>query len=94
MAVNATFLAMWVVGILVLVAVLYLITQVRPWHYPVRDTEIDLGVRKPTSALGSRGPSGKMPEQFEAEEPREPQTRWERVKLHLYTFQKRPAKRQ
>lgn len=93
MAVNATYLAMSVVGALVVLFVLYLVTLVRPWHYPVRETEIDLGVRERTTDLLSRGPSAEPAEEFEAEEDREPDSLWDRVKFGLYTYPKRPSKR-
>ena len=93
MAVNTTFLAMSVVGALVVLFVLFLMTRVRPWHYPVRDTTIDLGVRERTTELLSRGPSAETETEFEAEEPRQPDSFWERVKLGLYTYPKRPSKR-
>ena len=58
-----------VVGALVVLLVLYLITLVRPWHYPVRDTTIDLGERVRSTDLLDRGPSAETEQEFEAEEP-------------------------
>lgn len=92
MAVNTAFLALSMTGALVVFLVLYLIATARPWHYPVRETDFDFGVRERTTELLSRGASGESGGADETEEAEEPESFWERVKMGLYTYDKRPSK--
>ncbi|AOW81118.1 hypothetical protein HTSR_1956 [Halodesulfurarchaeum formicicum] len=91
MAINLGYLGLAALGWVVLLASLYFVMNVRPWHYPVRYVEFDFGVREATEKLLSRGPSGKQrgPEEQEAEEA---ETFWQRVKMGLYTYPVRPSK--
>lgn len=92
MVVNTAFLAMWVVGAIVVLLVMFLVARARPWYYPVREVSFDFGVRERTTQLLSRGPSGKEEGDVEAEETEGPKTLWERMKNNLYTYPKRPSK--
>lgn len=94
MAVNLGYIALSMLGGLTLVLMLLLITRIRPWHYPVRYTEFEYGVREKAAELASRGPSGEESSEFEEEEPEEAEGLWERVKMELYTYPKRPSKTQ
>jgi hypothetical protein len=91
MGVNIGFLGLAALGWVVLLASLWFVMGVRPWHYPVRYVEFDLGVREATEKLLSRGPSGKErgPVEREAEEA---ESWWGRVKMGLYTYPVRPSK--
>lgn len=93
MGVNLGFLGLAALGWVALLASLWLVMGVRPWHYPVRYVEFDFGTREATEKLLSRGPSGTergpdMPEGAEAE------SWWDRVKMGLYTYPLRPSKQQ
>lgn len=92
MAVNLGAIALSMLGGVMLVLILLLISRVRPWHYPVRYTNFDYGVREKAAELASRGPSGEEESEFEQEEPEQPEGLWERVKMGLYTYPKRPSK--
>ena len=92
MAVNLGFIAFSVITGAMLILVLLLITRVRPWHYPVRYTNFDYGLRERAAELASRGPSGEEEAEFEQEEAEEPKGMWDRVKMGLYTYPKRPSK--
>lgn len=99
MAINLGFIALNVFAGVVLLLVLFLISRARPWHYPVRYVDFDFGVREKAVELASRGPSGGEPEDDEGEAPdheraesEEPQSFWDRVKMGLYTYPKRPSK--
>jgi hypothetical protein len=91
MAINFGFLALSLLGGLTLVIILLIVSRVRPWHYPVRYTDFDYGVRERAKELASRGASGDAAEDFESEETEAPEGLWERVKLGLYTYPKRPS---
>ena len=92
MAANLQFITLAMLGGLTLVLILLLISRVRPWHYPVRYTDFDYGVREKAAELATRGPSGEPEAEFEQEEAEEPEGLWERVKMGLYTYPKRPSK--
>ncbi|MFB6095092.1 MAG: hypothetical protein ABEJ71_01395 [Halodesulfurarchaeum sp.] len=92
MAVNVAFLTLSVFGAVLLLVVLFIVTRVRPWHYPVRYTDFDYGVREKAKKLASRGPSGDPDEDIEAEGTEQPEGLWERLKRGLYTYPKRPSK--
>lgn len=92
MAINPTFFGLSIVGALVVFLVLFIIARARPWHYPVREVDFDFGVRERTAELLDRGPSGEKEGDVEAEETDGPSSLWERVKMGLYTYPKRPSK--
>lgn len=81
-------------GGLGLLVVLYLIGRVRSWPYPVRTTEFKIERREGVAERAAeRGPSGAEEGDVEAEAvEREDLSLWERMKLELYTYQKRPKK--
>ena len=92
MAINYGFFALSMLGGLTLLAILFIVMRVRPWHYPVRYTNFDYGIREKAKELASKGASGDEAEDFESEEPEPPSGLWERVKLGLYTYPERPRK--
>ncbi len=92
MAINLGYLGFAAVGWVVLLASLWLVMRIRPWHYPVRYVEFDFGVREMTETLASRGPSGKEREERETQEAEEAKGLWDRVKMGLYTYPLRPSK--
>lgn len=92
MAVNLGFIALSMLGGLTLIMVLLIVARIRPWHYPVRYTEFEFPGRERVTELASRGPSGEDEAEFEQEEAEEPQGLWERMKMGLYTYPKRPSK--
>lgn len=94
MAMSTLYIVSGVVGGLGLLVVLYLIQHVRSWPYPVRTTEFDIERREGVAERAAeRGPSGAEAGDVEAEAvDRGDQSLWDRAKLGLYTYQKRPKK--
>ncbi|MBS3760525.1 hypothetical protein [Halodesulfurarchaeum sp.] len=92
MAINLGYLGFAAVGWVVLLASLWLVLRVKPWHYPVRYVEFDFGTREMTEKLLSRGPSGKEREDRDVHDDEEAESLWERVKMGLYTYPLRPSK--
>ncbi|MFP4530625.1 MAG: hypothetical protein ACLFNC_04960 [Halodesulfurarchaeum sp.] len=92
MAINLGYLGFAAVGWVVLLASLWLVVRIRPWHYPVRYVEFDFGIREMTEQLASRGPSGKEREERETQEDESAEGLWDRVKMGLYTYPLRPSK--
>ncbi len=92
MAINLGYLGFAAVGWVVLLASLWLVLTVRPWHYPVRYLELDVTPRELTEKLRSRGPSGKERDERETQDDEEAEGLWDRVKMGLYTYPLRPSK--
>ena len=94
MEVSTVYIAMGLIGGVGLLAVWYVAQHVRSWPFPVRRLEFDLQ-RDPavTKRSEERGPSGEEDGDVEAEAvEREDLSLWDRTKLALYTYQKRPGK--
>jgi len=94
MDVETLYLVMSVAGGLGLFVVWALMRRVRYWPFPVRTTEFHIE-REPGVAerAAARGPSGDEDGDVEADAvDRGSQSLWDRVKLGLYTYQKRPKK--
>ena len=92
MAINLGFLGFAAVGWVVLLASLWLVMTIRPWHYPIGYVEFDFGVRAVTEQLLSRGPSGKEREVRETQDDESAEGFWDRVKMGWYTYPVRPSK--
>ncbi|MGM0399307.1 MAG: hypothetical protein ACQEQY_09985 [Halobacteriota archaeon] len=90
MEASTLYLVMSVLGGLGLFAVYLLLRQVRYWPFPVRTTEFSIE-RDPAVAerAAERGPSGEEGDVEAEPVERGEQSLWDRLKLGLYTYQKR-----
>lgn len=94
MAMSTLYIVSGLAGGLGLLAVLSLIGRVRSWPFPVRTTEFEIVRREGVAERAAkRGPSGAEEGAVEAEAvERGDLSLWERIKLELYPYQKRPEK--
>ena len=94
MDVNMLFVVASVVGGVGLFLVWFLMGAMRDWSFPARTTEFHIE-RDPAASerAAELGPSGQAEIETEAEAvDRGEKTLWDRLKLELYTYQKRPKK--